>query len=192
MWKSAASLCICLSCWTSGCLKWFLVMPWLSMYKFKMLLVCTQLKKVLLLALQSNLCLKQVHESTATCGALGLGQLQSSTGSFVCLFWGKKKESLSQWSFCYLSWRAQETLTKYLGPLCLKYLSIALDTMSTNASSVCYSSPFPLHPSKIFSGFYKGYYFLSRHLGEQIWLVLLYWRVSSTDKSLKYLRQFGT
>ena len=31
--------------------------------------------------------------------------------------------------------KAQETLTdKYLAPLCLKYLSFALDTMSTNAS----------------------------------------------------------
>lgn len=38
--------------------------------------------------------------------------------------------------------KAQETLTdKYLAPLCLKYLSVALDTMSTNASSVLYSSP---------------------------------------------------
>lgn len=75
------------------------IFKWLSMYKFKMLLVCTQLKKVLLLALQSNLCLKQVHESTATCGALGLGQLQFSTGSFVCLFWGKKRRACLNGAF---------------------------------------------------------------------------------------------
>lgn len=43
--------------------------------------------------------------------------------------------------------KAQETLTeKYLAPLCLKYLSVALDTMSTNASSVFHSSVFPLCP----------------------------------------------
>jgi len=56
----------------------------------------------------------------------------------------EKKECVSQWGFCCLSWR-QETLTdKYLAPLCLKYLSVALDTMSTNASSVLYSSPVSL------------------------------------------------
>lgn len=59
--------------------------------------------------------------------------------------------SLSQWGFCYLSWGAQETQTKYLDPLCLKYLSIALDTMSTHASSVCYSGQLPLCPQHICS-----------------------------------------
>ncbi len=47
--------------------------------------------------------------------------------------------------------KAQETLTdKYLAPLCLKYLRVALDTMSTNALSVFYSSPFPLCPQDFF------------------------------------------
>lgn len=62
----------------------------------------------------------------------------------------KKMGSLSQWGFCYFSWGAQETQTKYLGPLCLKYLSIALDTMSTHASSVCYSSKLPFCPQHFF------------------------------------------
>lgn len=53
--------------------------------------------------------------------------------------------------------KAQETLTdKYLAPLCLKYLSVALDTMSTNASSVLYSSPFPLCTQDFFHVFIKA------------------------------------
>lgn len=48
--------------------------------------------------------------------------------------------------------KAQETLTdKYLVSLCLKYLRVALDTMSTNASSVLHSDPFPLCPQGFFS-----------------------------------------
>lgn len=62
----------------------------------------------------------------------------------------KKMGSLSQWGFCYLSWGAQETQTKYLDPLCLKYLGIALDTMSTHASSVRYSSQLPFCPQHFF------------------------------------------
>lgn len=116
-------------------------------------LECALPKKVVVPAQQSHLCLKQVHQSTATCGSLSLGQLQSGTGSFVCLFWEEEKKmgSLSQWGFCYLSWGAQGTQTKYLDPRCLKYLGIALDTMSTHASSVCYSSQLPLCPQHICS-----------------------------------------
>lgn len=64
--------------------------------------------------------------------------------------------------------KAQETLTdKYLASLSLKYLCDALDTKSTNASSVLHPSPFPFCPQG-FLCYYKGNCFQSRHLGEQI------------------------
>lgn len=47
--------------------------------------------------------------------------------------------------------KAQEKLTdKYLASLCLKYLSVTLDTMSTNASSVLHSGPFSFCPQDFF------------------------------------------
>lgn len=47
--------------------------------------------------------------------------------------------------------KAQESLTdKYLAPLSLKYLGVALDTMSTNASSVLRTRPLPLSPRDVF------------------------------------------
>lgn len=66
---------------------------------------------------------------------------------------GKKGEAVSMGLLLFEleTAKAQETLTdKYLAPLSLKYLSVALDTMSTNASSVFYSSPFPLSPQDFF------------------------------------------
>lgn len=173
MQKSVASLCICLSCWTSGCLSDFLSYHDFLCTNSKCFRCVCSLRKCFYLHCRatcvSNRCMKAwPHVVPSVLDSCSLVQ------EALCACSEEKKESLSQWGFCYLGWRAQETLTKYLDPLCLKYLSIALDTMSTNASSVCYSSLFPLHPSKIFSGFYKGYYFLSRHLGKQIWLVLLY------------------
>lgn len=46
--------------------------------------------------------------------------------------------------------KARETLSdKYLTPLCLKGLTVTLDTMSTNASSALHSSPLSVH--KVFS-----------------------------------------
>lgn len=102
----------------------------------------------------------------------------------------KKRGSLSQWGFCYLSWGAQETQRKYLDPLCLKYLSIALDTMSTHASSVCYSSQLPFCPQHFFFSSIKAPVFradirVSRvclfcRTAKYLWLV----KVKSTYDSL--------
>lgn len=53
--------------------------------------------------------------------------------------------------------KAQETLTdKYLAPLCLKSLRVALDTMSTNASSVLHSSPVSSLSTRFFHVFIKA------------------------------------
>lgn len=69
-------------------------------------------------------------------------------GSFVSLFnmEGKKgRLSKELLLFEFETAKVQETLTdKYLALLSPTYLGFALDTMSTNASSVLHASPFPL------------------------------------------------
>lgn len=83
----------------------------------------------------------------------------------------KKKWRPSQWGFCCLSWRQQKHKKHWLTntwPLCASNTSelhlIQCQQMPPLSSSV---APF-LSVRKIFSCFYKGYCFLSRHLGEQI------------------------
>lgn len=72
---------------------------------------------------------------------------------------GKKGEAVSMGLLLFEleTAKAQETLTdKYLAPLSLKYLSVALDTMSTNASSVFYSSPVSSQSTRLFHVFIKA------------------------------------
>lgn len=83
-----------------------------------------------------------------------------SLESFVCLFRGeerKRRLSMELLLFELETAKAQETLTnKYLASLSLTYLGFALDTMSTNASSVLHAGPFPLGPGGFFHVFIKA------------------------------------
>lgn len=63
----------------------------------------------------------------------------------VLLLREKRGESVSM-GLLLFDLEGQVWWTKYLALLWLKYLSVALDTTSTNASSVSRSSPFPLRP----------------------------------------------
>lgn len=154
-------------------------------------LECTLPKKVVLPAQQSNLCLKQVHQSTATCGSLSLGQLQASTGSFVCLFWEKKK-----WGAClngaFVIWAGEHK----------KHRQNTWTLCASNTSALhliqCQHMP-PLSAivasflsvRNIFFFFHKGYCFQSRHSSERRLLVLSHCKISLAHKSQKHLWQFG-
>ena len=99
-----------------------------------------------------------MHTKMARSAFLSPGQLQPEYRKLCVLVQGKKERkkkdqaaSMGLLLFGLETAKAQETLTdKYLAPLCLTYLGVALDTMSTNASSVLRSRPFPPCPRDFF------------------------------------------
>lgn len=124
------------------------------------------------------LSIKQVRKTRTAFVSLGTGELQPSTGSFVCLFQGGKKGgtvSMGLLLFELKTAKAPETLTDRIPGLCTSNTSalhlIQCQQMPPLSSIVArFLSVYEIFVS---SCFYKGYSFLSRHLGELIWPALL-------------------